>query len=50
MTFKRTYLSTVRGEMLSQRAETLPPAKVGSMASQKMALNHVRATLALIQH
>lgn len=30
------------------RAEALPPAKVEAMASQWMALNHVRAALALI--
>jgi hypothetical protein len=30
------------------RAETLPPARAGSTASQWMALNHIRATLALI--
>jgi hypothetical protein len=30
------------------RADALPSAKVGAMASQWMALNHVRAALALI--
>lgn len=30
------------------RAETMPPARVGAMASRWMALNHIRATLALI--